>query len=227
MSARTTAAPATAGCGDLATQLVPDIVERDDGMFQLGLCDDARGPFETRQHTTAVARKERADEWPSPQMRGPTNGQVGRATSQKFNLEHAEYRTADPLDQGGLAGAVVENRRERSEPLRFPRFGANGLYPGRRREPSPIQPDQVLTAMAFLRMFTPTKRAYCSSYTLKHAAENWGGKLGLCSYVSNGALILAALMLGLVVRPYDCWGVNPNAGIGISKRDFRRITGTH
>jgi hypothetical protein len=43
--------------------------------------------------------------------------------------------------------------------------------------------------------------------------------------VSNGALILAALMLGLVVKPYDLGWVNPNAGIGISKRDFRRITG--
>ncbi|MCK1677763.1 hypothetical protein [Bradyrhizobium sp. 150] len=109
---------------------------------------------------------------------------------------------------------------------RFPRFGANGLYPGRQGEPSPIQPDQVLTAVAFLRMFTPTKRAYYSSYYLKHAAKNWGGRVGLCAYVSNGALILAALMLGLVIKPYRGW-LNPNAAIGISKRDFRRFTGVY
>jgi hypothetical protein len=129
------------------------------------------------------------------------------------------------LDQGQLVDAVVEIRRERSEPLRFPRFGANGLYPGPRSAPSPIQPDQVLTARMFLRRFTPTKLAYFSSYFLKHEAERWGAKVGLCSYVSNGALILAAMELGLVVRPYDLGWVNPNAGIGISKRDFRRITG--
>jgi hypothetical protein len=138
---------------------------------------------------------------------------------------HTQILQTGHLVQDGLVGVLVEISRERSEPLRFPRFGANGLYPAPRSEPSPIRPDQVWTAMAFLRMFTPTKRAHFSSYFLKHAAENWGCKVGLCSYVSNGALILAALMLGLVVKPYDCCGVNPNAGIGISKRAFRRITG--
>src|SRR5207248_8631498 len=90
-----------------------------------------------------------------------------------------------------------------SKPPRYhcPRFGANGLHPGRRSEPSPIQPEEVATAMAFLQMLRPTKLAYVSSYSLKHAAENWGREVGLRAYVSNGALILAALTLGLVVRP--------------------------
>jgi hypothetical protein len=46
-----------------AAALIPDsiVVERDDGLFQLGLCPDAAGPFRTRQHATAVARKEVAD----------------------------------------------------------------------------------------------------------------------------------------------------------------------
>jgi hypothetical protein len=164
---------------------------------------------------------------PTPKRRCPADGQVSRARSQKNETFSSSsiYHTAFRLDQGQVVGVVVEIRRERSEPLRFPRFGANGLYPGLRSEPSPIQPDQVLTAMMFLRMFTPTKLTYYSSYFLKHAAENWGGKVGLCSYVSNGALILAALMLGLTVAPYDKEGWSPNAGIGISKRDFRRITG--
>ena len=124
--------------------------------------------------------------------------------------------------------AAVEVSNPLSEPprWRFPRFGANGLYPGRRNEPSPIQPDQVATAMAFLQRLKPTQRGYISSYALKHAAENWGRDVGMCAYVSNGALILAALLLGLVVRPYDeDRYLNPNAAIGVSKRDYRRIVG--
>jgi hypothetical protein len=127
--------------------------------------------------------------------------------------------TMEYTSDAGVSSATSEPSR-----YRFPRFGANGLHPGQRNEPSPIRPDQVATAMAFLQMLRPTQRAYVSSYSLKHAAENWGCKVGLCSYVSNGALILAALMLGLIVRPYDGW-LNPNAAIGVSKRDFRRITG--
>ena len=123
--------------------------------------------------------------------------------------------------------ASVEMSSRTLTPLRcrFPRMGANGLHPGQGNEPSPIRPDEVAAAMAFLHMFKPTQRAYISSYTLKHAAENWGRTVGLRAYVSNGALILAALLLGLVVRPYDNDGLNPNAAIGVSRADFRRITG--
>src|SRR5204863_6848975 len=115
---------------------------------------------------------------------------------------------------------IIQKSNPISKPPRYrsPRFGANGLHPGRRSEPSPIQPDEVATAMAFLQMFRPTQRAYVSSYSLKHAAENWGRTVGLRAYVSNGALILAALMLGLAVRPSNGW-LNPNAAIGTSKRD--------
>ncbi|MCA1453980.1 hypothetical protein I6F35_12235 [Bradyrhizobium sp. BRP22] len=122
-----------------------------------------------------------------------------------------------------------EHEGDSAEPrYRFPHFGANGFYPGRGRAPSPLQPEQIATAMAFLQMFRPTKHGTLSSYFLKHAAENWGGKIGLCSYVSNGALILAALMLGLVVEPHrPDWLLSPNADIGISRRDFRRITGSY
>jgi hypothetical protein len=145
---------------------------------------------------------------PDPEKsEGPTNGQVGRARSSQ-NVFREQSPTNSPSHR---------QARFVDAPLRFPGFGANGLYPGRRGAPSPIQPDQVLTAMMFLRMFTP-------SYYLKHVAERWGAKVGLCSYVSNGALILAAMELGLVVRPCDDWP-NPNCRIGISKRDLRRITG--
>ena len=34
------------------------VVERDDGLFQIGLCDDAPGPFESRKHAADVAARE-------------------------------------------------------------------------------------------------------------------------------------------------------------------------
>jgi hypothetical protein len=60
MSQRTTATPATAPCGDLAPQLLPDIVQREeDGMWSIGWHDDAAGPFASRKHAVDVAaRKE-------------------------------------------------------------------------------------------------------------------------------------------------------------------------
>lgn len=59
-------------------------------------------------------------------------------------------------------------------------------------------PKQVETARAFLSGCVPvkTRPAASHSYGLKHAAERWGK-----SYVSNGALIQAAIDLGLRVEP--------------------------
>lgn len=49
-----------------------------------------------------------------------------------------------------------------------------------------------------------SEKAEANSYTLKHVAERWGG-----DYVSNGALIQAALDLGFTVlsdaRPNACY----------------------
>jgi hypothetical protein len=36
----------------------PDIIQRDNGLFQLGLHDDAAGPFTTRNDAIAVATEE-------------------------------------------------------------------------------------------------------------------------------------------------------------------------
>lgn len=61
---------------------------------------------------------------------------------------------------------------------------------------------QVRTAMLFLQLFGRRRRTFNNaswSYGLKHRAEHWGAcyqAYGLTSYVSNGALILAALILG-------------------------------
>jgi hypothetical protein len=46
---------------DLVTPIAappwPDVIERDDGKFQLGTADDSPGPFETREFAAAVARE--------------------------------------------------------------------------------------------------------------------------------------------------------------------------
>lgn len=63
----------------------------------------------------------------------------------------------------------------------------------------------------------PTRRPTVFSYSLKHLAENWGQRVGMRSYVSNGALILAAFELGLTIKPYDDAPGCPNAQVGAGK----------
>jgi hypothetical protein len=108
---------------------------------------------------------------------------------------------------------------------RYPRLGANGFpvppnwgYEIKRRTDL-IEVDQVVTALTFLRLGVRTKRTIQCSYALKHQAEDWGALNGLSSYVSNGALICAAIYLGLSVVPRP---ENPNADIAISTRAVRR-----
>jgi hypothetical protein len=108
----------------------------------------------------------------------------------------------------------------------FPLLCEYGLRPAKGHLPTPVSENQVFTAVMFLSQFRPTKRGTYCSYFLKHAAERWGRKVGLCSYVSNGALIKAALRLGLVIDEYlSCFPTSPNAKIGISKRDFVKLVG--
>jgi len=67
--------PALANNADLpmvpAPQLLPDIVQRDDGMWSIGWHDDAPRPFESRQHAADVARKEVLSAPPSPESKRP------------------------------------------------------------------------------------------------------------------------------------------------------------
>jgi hypothetical protein len=108
----------------------------------------------------------------------------------------------------------------------FPRLCEYGLRPPRGDLPTPARADQVATAVAFLRLFHPTKTGRVDSYRLKHEAERWGAKNGMCAYVSNGALLLAAMCLDLVVEEYrNCWPSSPNAKIGVSRSDLKRLTG--
>lgn len=75
--------------------------------------------------------------------------------------------------------------------------------------------EQVATAIAYLRLCTPTKQAKLKSYGLKHLAEAWGATQGLSPYVSNGALIAAAVYLGFPTRP-DCYCFGVYVGPGLN-----------
>lgn len=57
------------------------------------------------------------------------------------------------------------------------------------------------------------------SYSLKHAAQRWSHQ-----YVSNGALIVAAAMLGYPMRPQRyVIGEPRNVIIGISRRHYENL----
>jgi hypothetical protein len=90
--------------------------------------------------------------------------------------------------------------------------GVRVYYPG--AKPQVIEPDQVETAMRFLKKLLKTKRASVGVGSLKHDCENWGREHGLCGYISRGALISAAVALNYPVSPH---------AIGVSKKDLSRL----
>jgi hypothetical protein len=107
---------------------------------------------------------------------------------------------------------------------RFPKLCVDGLYPFPGMASRPIDPEQVQAAIQFLAMLTPTKTPRIGSGTLKHHAEAWAKRHGLCGYISRGALTAAAVTLGLAVKAYGPLFVfNPAVGIGVSLKDLRRI----
>jgi hypothetical protein len=84
-----------------------------------------------------------------------------------------------------------------------------------------FNPHQVATAIAFLQLCGPAKKPTIGSYSLKHLAEDWGGRFAGCPYITNGAVIVAAHALGLPIQPYHYGG--PNAGIGINWRALEQV----
>jgi hypothetical protein len=97
---------------------------------------------------------------------------------------------------------------------------------GRTRERDGIPATEIATAGAYLRLLTPRKTVprggVLSSYGLKHHAEDWGRANGMAPYVSNGALIAAAVALGLPVRTGGS-ADNPNVAVGVRAADVERI----
>jgi hypothetical protein len=65
--------------------------------------------------------------------------------------------------------------------------------------PKPLEDCQVETALAYLSQLRPTKQPTFSSHLLKHRAEQWDRLHGYFPYVSNGALIAAAVRLELLI----------------------------
>jgi hypothetical protein len=102
---------------------------------------------------------------------------------------------------------------------RFPRLSTNGVQPFPRSQHQPIVASQVDAATVFLAQLVRTKTARVCSYALKHIAEHWHG-----SYISNGAMITAAIAGGLVVETYPpWWSPNPNVGIGVSRKSLMAL----
>jgi hypothetical protein len=95
---------------------------------------------------------------------------------------------------------------------RFRKISADGIMLARRGAPyQEIISEQVARAMEFLTTLAPTKSARMCSYGLKHRAESWAG-----TYISNGALIVAAIALDLAVRSAgDDFEANPNCFVGV------------
>jgi len=76
---------------------------------------------------------------------------------------------------------------------------------------------QVETAMEFIqRRCRPTKTLNGFSYALKHVAEAFGSVNGLASYVPNGAIIVAAAILGIRLKRI---GLPPNCYLALKVRE--------
>lgn len=100
----------------------------------------------------------------------------------------------------------------------IPQLGVFGMNLHEERD---FAVEEVATAIAFLRQCRKLKRPNHGSYYLKHVAERWGCDNGMQAYVTNGALIVAAVFLGFVVEWEGNYGLN--VGIAIADRDVKRL----
>ena len=68
----------------------------------------------------------------------------------------------------------------------------------------PLDVEQVATCIAFIQrgpVAARKSRGSTSTYGWKHLAERWGGAMGFCGYVTNGAFICACLYLRVPLGP--------------------------
>jgi hypothetical protein len=77
----------------------------------------------------------------------------------------------------------------------------------------------IATAIAFVKLCQPIKNPVLTSYGLKHVAERWGERNGMEPYVANGEFIVAAIYLGVPVKPIELGRVNRRARTFIAAED--------
>lgn len=104
----------------------------------------------------------------------------------------------------------------------FSRLCESGLHNGmnNRELPTVIKADEVEIAISFLRLVAARKTKYgrVDSGILRDADERWSHRT-----ISNGAVIAAALSLGLVIDDYPFPNGTPNALIGVNKADVNKF----
>jgi hypothetical protein len=116
-----------------------------------------------------------------------------------------DYNSA-PLDQGQSQPSEIALRRLMAEHPKLTRWGLMNLSDpdyGRARAELTAHPEEYRIAGEFIHAGMPGVRGAkrYHSYSLKHRAEEWGGAIfPEWSYVSNGAMIAAALAFGWEVE---------------------------
>jgi hypothetical protein len=88
------------------------------------------------------------------------------------------------------------------------------------RDRADFSPDNVATAIAFLRRCRRLRSPKANSYSLKHFAERWGERASMAPYITNGELIAAASFLDFPINPIPN---SPNALIAVSVVDVMRL----
>lgn len=87
--------------------------------------------------------------------------------------------------------------------------------------------DEIAIACRWLQAleWRSTADSSCiGSYAAKHQAENWARRQGFeRSYVREGALLLAAVTLGVPLKRYGHWGSRWGAYLGLSRRSLKAI----
>jgi hypothetical protein len=98
--------------------------------------------------------------------------------------------------------------------------GLLSYFPPRRR----VRDRHIEVARSFLEQCRQARLSRTSPYSseLKHIIEGWDQRPPGLSYVSTGAVIIAALELGIAVAPAG--EGSRDAKIGVNIRDVRRLT---
>lgn len=85
----------------------------------------------------------------------------------------------------------------------------------------PPSPAQIRLARQWLVRLERIKSPTLNSYKLKHAAERWLASCDTPTYLSNGALIVAADRMGIGQRAG--YGT-PNTRLAVSRRSYHALT---